>query len=88
MTAEIAPGNDRFYPSTCPVCGAPALEVKAAPGKLEFECCRCGGFDITNNAKAVITGRNQEQRKAWLVSARQRTSPEVAVPLIDIANEP
>jgi hypothetical protein len=78
----------RFFPSTCPVCGEPALEVGIAPGRLEYECSRCGGYDITTCAKSVMNRRTEKQRKAWLARARRLVSANTLIPVIDLANEP
>jgi hypothetical protein len=78
----------RFYPSTCPVCGEPALEAYITAQKIEFECGRCGGYGITVAAKSMMNRRSQQQRKAWLTQAREQASSNTLFALVDRANEP
>jgi Zn ribbon nucleic-acid-binding protein len=74
MDLEAANQAKRFYASICPVCRELALEAFVKAQVAQFECGRCGGFGITAAARSTFGKRPEEERKEWLVRARQQVS--------------
>lgn len=77
-----------YYLSTCPVCAGKALETDIEPRRLEFQCARCGGFEITVAARSAMKGMSQTHRALWLSQARQHASGRLPIALVACANEP
>jgi hypothetical protein len=77
----------KYYPSICPVCSGTALAGDIMPRKVEFQCARCGAYEITAAARTAMRGMSQDYRQAWLTQARQQAPSHASIALVDCANE-
>jgi nanoRNase/pAp phosphatase (c-di-AMP/oligoRNAs hydrolase) len=77
----------RYYPSICPVCCGAALVADLVLRKVEFQCARCGAYEITAAARSAMRGMLQEHRETWLTQARQEAVNHATIVLVDCAND-
>jgi hypothetical protein len=50
--------------SPCPVCGTAGVVAKASADAISYDCRRCGKFELTGTARAMITAMKPEGRIA------------------------
>jgi hypothetical protein len=77
----------RYYPSTCPVCEETALAADVMMRTVEFQCARCGVYEITAAARSAMRAMSSERRVLWLSQARKQTSCPQRIALTICANE-
>lgn len=89
MTRLPSPTKEtmRYYPSTCPVCAGTALAADITVRKVDIQCARCGGYEITVAARSAMRGMSWEHRMLWLSQARQKTSDTQRIAFVACANE-
>lgn len=75
-------GALRYYPSTCPICEETALAADIILRTVEFQCARCGGYEITAAARSAMRAMSPERRMLWLSQARLQMSGAQRIALI------
>lgn len=84
---NVLPFERRYYSSACPICEGPALEADIASRKVEFQCASCGAYEITSAARSAMKALSRENRKLWLIQARQESATFHRIALVSCANE-
>jgi Zn-finger nucleic acid-binding protein len=60
----------------CPVCDRPAQWASPKLGDLEQVACpECGKFQVSGSALKLMETKRSDQRRAYLLDAKNRTRP-------------